>query len=111
MSRSIKLRGNARTRDRRMDRVIEFDERSRDYPLRRRARRRSYTWRCDKYLNQGEEGACVGFSIGHELAARPAPVKRIGPMFCRKKISWEDLEELLDDDGEAVFFVDRTAAR
>jgi hypothetical protein len=91
MARRRKLKGNTTTGDTRMDRVIQFDERSRAYALRRRRgqrKRRSYTWRCDKYLNQGEEGACVGFSIGHELAAHPAPVKRIGPMYCRKKIYW-----------------------
>lgn len=92
MPRSKKLKGDTTTGDLRMDRVVQFDERSRGYPLRRRRgrrKRRSYTWRCDKYLDQGEEGACVGFSIGHELAAHPAPVKRIGPMYCRKKIYWE----------------------
>lgn len=92
MGRTTKLKGNTTTQDVRMDRVVQFDERSRDYPMRARRgrrKRRSYTWRCDKYLNQGEEGACVGFSIGHELAANPAPVRRIGPSYCRKKIYWE----------------------
>ena len=90
--KKIKLKGGASTNDVRLDRVVQFDERSRDYALRLprgRRKRRSYTWRCDKYLNQGEEGACVGFSIGHELIARPAPVKRIGPTYCREKIYWE----------------------
>lgn len=90
--RKIQLKGGASTEDVRLDRVIEFDERSRDFALparRGRRKRRSYTWRCDKYLNQGEEGACVGFSIGHELIARPASVKRIGPKYCREKIYWE----------------------
>ncbi|HEV2125529.1 MAG TPA: C1 family peptidase, partial [Chloroflexota bacterium] len=35
---------------------------------------RSYTWRCGPHLNQGAEGACVGFAFAHELAARPVPV-------------------------------------
>lgn len=91
MGRKKKLKGGATTGDERMDRVIKFDEASRSYAL-KRARgertKRSHTWRCDKYLNQGFEGACVGFSIGHELAANPAPAKRIGPAYCRKKIYW-----------------------
>jgi len=92
MARKRRIRGGAATADTRLDRVRQFDERSRDYPLRRRIGRRprrSYTWRCEKWLNQGSEGACVGFSIGHELAAHPAPVQRIGPVFCREKIYWE----------------------
>lgn len=59
---------------RKLDRIPEFDERSRlfravdlitDYTL------RSYTWSCSVFNDQGYEGACVGFSWSHELAARP----------------------------------------
>lgn len=32
---------------------------------------RSYTWRCDVHMDQGREGACVGFGTAHEIAARP----------------------------------------
>jgi len=92
MPRKKQLKGGATTGDERLDRVRKFDEASRNYPLRApqgRRKRRSYTWRCDKFLNQGQEGACVGFSIGHELCAHPAPVQRIGPSYCRKRIYWE----------------------
>lgn len=60
--------------ERTLDRLVEFDERSRNFratdglddkPF------RSYTWSCDVYNDQGQEGACVGFSISHELSARP----------------------------------------
>jgi len=60
--------------DPRLGRVPEFDDRSRAYPIRmaiERRRLRSYTWRCDPRLDQGREGACVGFAWAHELAARP----------------------------------------
>lgn len=62
-----------------LDRLVEFDERSRAYPIRALvpAGFRSYTWRANAYLNQGREGACVGFAWSHELAARPWPVKGI----------------------------------
>lgn len=92
MARKKKLKNGVVTGDERMDRVRRFDEASRGYALKRRKgrrKRRSYTWRCDKHLDQGSEGACVGFSIGHELVAHPAPVKRIGPVYCREKIYWE----------------------
>lgn len=65
--------------DRIVDRLPEFDERSRLFaavapddtrPF------RSYTWSCDVYNDQGREGACVGFGWTHELAARPKIVRR-----------------------------------
>lgn len=57
-----------------LGRRVEFDAASRDYPIRKllgRVKPRSYTWACDKWLNQGTEGACVGFSLAHELIAKP----------------------------------------
>lgn len=57
-----------------LDRLIEFDERSREYPIRTLVTgkaRRSYTWSVGVSLNQGNEGACVGFGWAHELSARP----------------------------------------
>lgn len=38
---------------------------------------RSYTWGIYTQLDQGSEGACVGFGWAHELAARPAIVTGI----------------------------------
>lgn len=62
-----------------VDRIPQFDERSRGFaavePGDTRAFR-SYTWSCGIYLDQGQEGACVGFSWTHELAARPKIVLR-----------------------------------
>ena len=58
-----------------LDRLIEFDERSRQFPVRTLVAdkpRRSYTWRVGVSLDQGNEGACVGFGWAHELSARPA---------------------------------------
>lgn len=58
-----------------LGRLPEFDARSRQYPIRTLLPTRplrSYTWSCPVYLDQGSEGACVGFAWAHELAARPA---------------------------------------
>jgi hypothetical protein len=73
--------------DPRLGRLTEFDERSRDFPIRAlleiRPAPRSYTWRCGVHLDQGQEGACVGFSWAHELAARPA-VNAVDDVLARK---------------------------
>lgn len=68
-------------RDPRLDRRTEFDEQSREYPIRTLIapdlKPRSYTWSCSVQLDQGREGACVGFSIAQEAAARPVVVPGI----------------------------------
>jgi hypothetical protein len=58
----------------RLDRLVEFDQRSRAYPIRALVADkapRSYHWSCDVWNDQGAEGACVGFAWSHELSARP----------------------------------------
>lgn len=65
--------------DRVLDRVVRFDERSRGYGIRAIMKKgavpRSYTWACKLWLDQGVDGACTGFSVCHEAAARPVEVK------------------------------------
>lgn len=59
------------------DALPEFDERSRDFPVRAMLpdlRPRSFSWWLRLWLDQGTEGACVGFAWAHEAAAFPAPV-------------------------------------
>jgi hypothetical protein len=54
--------------------LVERDPRSRSYDVRGivdRTQPRSYTWRVGAWLDQGREGACVGFAWAHEIAARP----------------------------------------
>lgn len=70
--------------DPRLDRLVEFDPRSRNFPIRatlsdEQLERpvRSYTWSVPVALDQGREGACVGFAWSHELAARPYSVKAV----------------------------------
>lgn len=62
--------------ERTFDRLVEFDERSRSFPIRTAVKvdkPRSYTWHCDTVLDQGRERACVGFSWAHEAACLPVP--------------------------------------
>lgn len=67
--------------DRTFDRRPYFDDRSRAFPIRSliapTARLRSYTWSCRGVLDQGAEGACVGFGWAGELLARPAVVEGV----------------------------------
>jgi hypothetical protein len=84
----MKLRGGRETLDPRLDRVPQFDVRSREFPIRPMVEDkplRSYTWRCEARLDQGQEGACVGFAWSHDLAARPAVVP-VTEEFAREKI-------------------------
>jgi len=78
--------------DVRFDRLVQFDERSRAFaavdavPTRKH---RSYRWRPGPVLDQGNEGACVGFALTHELMARPVPVAGLDGKFARDRIYHE----------------------
>lgn len=71
----IQLRGAQLTSDPRLDRVQQWDARSRDYPVRallRDVRKpRTRRWPVRPKLDQGREGACVGFGWTHWWAAAP----------------------------------------
>jgi hypothetical protein len=59
-----------------LGRLQEFDEKSRNYPVRMLLgdvpALFTKIWDCDVWLDQGTEGACVGFSWAHELSAEPS---------------------------------------
>lgn len=83
------LRNGQRTRDRRLDRCRHVDLRTLNYPVRsiltadQYANPRSYSWRLTERLDQGAEGACVGFGFAHELAARPGVVTGVSDNYAR----------------------------
>lgn len=86
------LRDGSKVGHVRLARIRQFDENSRNYPIRaivKKKDQRSYTWPCLQHLDQGEEGACVGFSIAHELIAKPACIKGVTAQFATEKIYWE----------------------
>lgn len=88
----MKLKDGTEAEDRRLTRLVNFDERSREYPIRETITAkdpRSYTWRCNQHLDQGPDGACVGFSMVHELIARPAEVEGLSGQFAKEKVYWE----------------------
>lgn len=77
---------------------------------------RSYTWACNLWLDQGEEGACVGHGWAHEAAAKPVVVRQYprpnftatGPQtfafelydWCRRNDEW--VEENYDGTSVAA---------
>ncbi len=66
--------------NRTFDRIIHFDERSRNFPVRSlvlKKKRKTMMWPCNLWLDQGQEGACTGFSVSHEAAAEPVAVPNI----------------------------------
>lgn len=74
----IRLRGGAQTFDPRLDRVVQFDEESRNYPIRTLVEGqglRTKWWGHTVVLDQGREGACVGFAWAHELDATPVAIQ------------------------------------
>lgn len=93
--------------DRTFDRKVEFDERSRQFPIRELVAAkspRSYTWRCEAWNDQGREGACVGFAWSHELAARPKvrPTSAAEAMSIYRRAQQIDQWSGEDYDGTSV---------
>jgi hypothetical protein len=78
---SEQFQGEIKMTDRKFGRIIKFDETSRKFPIRaimpKSVKLRSYTWRCNLNLDQGNLSACVGFSVAHEAAARPVEISKI----------------------------------
>lgn len=100
------LKGGQFTLDRRMDRVREIDLRTLNYPVSEVLpanafhRPRSYTWYIDERLDQGSEGACVGFGWAAELAARPVEVPGINNAYARDRI-YRPAQQIDEWPGEA----------
>jgi hypothetical protein len=74
---TYRLKADHNTGDRRLDRIPQFDERSRQFPIRELigdVPLKPKKWTCLPRLDQGREGACCGFGWSHELAADPVRV-------------------------------------
>lgn len=79
----IILRAGTVTADQRLDRIPQFDQKSRGFAMApmlaelapaKAYKPRSYTWKTDKHFDQGPDGACVGYAWAHELVARPVVI-------------------------------------
>jgi hypothetical protein len=61
-----------------LGRRVHFDEKSRQYPVRKllaTKKPRSYTWKCPVWLDQGQTPACTGFSTAQKLVTRYPMIK------------------------------------
>jgi hypothetical protein len=89
------------------DREVNYDDRSLNYLIRGLFAEpviepRSYTWRCDPHLDQGPDGACVGFSIGHEIAARPRELPADVPLSQRIYTRGKQIDEWAGEDYDGT---------
>jgi len=87
----ITLRDGTTTQDRRLDRLQEFDERSREFNIRSfiTGDLKTKTWQCKAWLDQGWEGACVGFSWSHAASSYTQHTRGITDKFAEEKVYWE----------------------
>lgn len=71
------LANGTHTRDRRLDRLPQFDPESRKYSIYHEPGKplEARLWALDTFLDQGQEGSCVGHGWAHELAAEPVSVE------------------------------------
>lgn len=95
------LKDGTSTFDRRLDRIAAFDQRSLDFPVRSALNPQQQSpvgkkWTAPKgtpVLDQGQEGACVGFGVTNELLWNPIPVPKLDATFAREKIYWVAQED------------------
>lgn len=75
---TITLRDGSTTQDPRLNRLVEFDERSKNFPVREllppKAPLISRTWSAGTILDQLAEGSCVGNAFAKDAASYPVPV-------------------------------------
>lgn len=85
----------------RLDWVPRFDPRSRNYrigPLVEGKPLRGRGWYVPTVLNQGQEGACVGFAWSHELAAIPVKASVTN---ATARLLYHAAQQVDEWDGEA----------
>lgn len=92
----IRLRDGSITHDPRLDRLEYQDERSRNYAavdlLTSGQTLRKKWYYPARWLDQGKEGACVGFAFTHELLCTPVRVKDwhlLDGNYARTNVYWE----------------------
>jgi hypothetical protein len=88
------LRDGTAIEDARLDRVVQFDPRSRQFPIRALIGAEQPVTKLwdipagSPVLDQGREGACVGCGVTNELRFNPVPVPNLDVKFAREVIYW-----------------------
>lgn len=90
----VTIKGDVEILDPRLDRIYQEDWRSLNYSVTKRLEAvppgyPSRSWAIDVWLDQGKEGACVGFGFSHELRADPQVVNGITNQYAREHVYWE----------------------
>lgn len=71
----LQLRDGSHTSDPRLDRIVQFDERSRNFPVTAVAptglRSKVWTQPASVRLDQGQQGSCVGHGWSHSFLTNP----------------------------------------
>jgi len=91
------LRDGSVVSDPRLDRLVYFDPTSRTFPVRHSlgADQQSPVTKLwtlpatSPVLDQGPDGACVGFGVTNELRFYPVPVRGLDAVFAKQRIYWE----------------------
>lgn len=102
----VVLKGDVTVNDPRLDRIYQEDWRSLNYSVKQRLDEttvknfQSNAWALDVWLDQGQEGACVGFGFSHELRAAPQIVSGITNQYAREHVYWE-AQKIDDQPGGA----------
>lgn len=93
MTTTATLRDGSVSQSVRLDRLIEFDDRSKEYPVRSLslpAAIKTKTWELPRrrFVNQGEEGACVSAGFGHDSASEPYQTSQLHMEWLRTNVYW-----------------------
>jgi hypothetical protein len=92
-----RLRDGSYVEDRVLDRIPEFHPASLNFPVcaalssEQQKTPKTTTWTIpagSPILDQGQEGACVGFGITNELRFNPVPIPGLDATFARQRIYW-----------------------
>ena len=103
----LQLKGDTHTFDPRLDRIPSYDPRSRRFPVRAviaeatgtdRPPLRSFTWQVGPVLDQGNEGACVGFAHSARVMSDPDRDRGIDNAFAR--LVYRDAQKIDEWPGE-----------